>query len=372
MGFSVVICEKNGSKHVDKVTALSPTLMVLQHLQFEASDCITFPPDLYDLPRAGPAYSYYIPGYKINSNVSRINHAVRAAELPFPALGIDEDSTTPFQSQVPPSIKSVESSIGAVSGSMVLASCLFCNLLSPSLEFNLEHMYKSHGMFIPDQEHLNDGEGFITFLTNIVYELLSCLYCGMTKSTVDGLQQHMVDKGHCMINIGGTPSLELFYRPSSGDPDTIFEDRREAEGYDSAVSRRDPASLGDDTVSSDYQLHLASGKTLGHRSQARYYRQNLHNHPTAAERATRLIISDMDADGYTPNSSGKRRKLVSRAAGGDGMIGVPESQQRTLKAVEKKILQQEGKARNDYRWALERTANQQKHFRPDYPGPPNG
>ncbi|MCJ1421916.1 hypothetical protein MMC32_008283 [Xylographa parallela] len=194
----------------------------------------------------------------------------------------------------------------------------------------------------------------------------------MTKSTIDGVQQHMIDKGHCMINITQSISFELFYRPSSGDPGTSFKDRRKDEGYDSTVSRRYPVGPGDDTVSSEYQLHLASGKTLGHRSQARYYRQNLHNHPTAAERAARLTISDMDADKNTPTPNAERRQLVFRGAGGDGMIGVPESQQRTLKAVEKKMLQQEGRARNEYRWALERTANQQKHFRPDYPGPPNG
>ncbi|MCJ1384956.1 hypothetical protein MMC17_008074 [Xylographa soralifera] len=299
-------------------------------------------------------------------------HEVRAAELHSLTLGIYKNSTTSNQNDVPPSINSEESSISAVSGSMVLTSCLFCSLLSPSTELSLEHMYKSHGMFVPDQDNLSNAEGLIIYLTNIVYESLSCLYCGMTKSTIDGLQQHMIDKGHCMINVGENASLGLFYRHSSSDPDTDFEDRREDQGYDSTVSDRDATSLEDDAVSSEYQLHLASGKTIGHRSQARYYRQNLHNHITAAERATHLAIPCMDSDGNTAARTRERRQLVTRGDGGNGMIGVPESQQRALRAVEKKMLQQEVRARNEYRWALERTANQQKHFRPDYPGPPNG
>ena len=253
--------------------------------------------------------------------------------------------------------------MGAVGGSIIFTSCLFCNMLSSSLELNFEHMYKSHGMFVPDQEHLSDAEGLIIYLIKIVYESLSCLYCGSTKSTIDGLQQHMIDKGHCMINTDEDASLELFYRPYSDDPDSEFENSCEDKGYDSMVSHRDPAISEDDAVTSEFQLHLYSGKTLGHRSQARYYRQNLHNHSTTAERATRLTISDMDADQDIQVTSRERRQLVSRADDGNGMIGVPESRQRTMRAVEKKMLQQEGRARNEYRWALERTANQQRHFR---------
>ncbi|MCJ1392737.1 hypothetical protein MMC18_005608 [Xylographa bjoerkii] len=194
----------------------------------------------------------------------------------------------------------------------------------------------------------------------------------MTKGTVDGLQQHMRDKGHCMINIDENAGVELFYSPSSSNSDTDFEDCSDDRGYTNMVSQIGAGSPENAAVSSEYELQLLSGKTLGYRSQSRYYRQNLHNYSTAAERAACLTIPDTDSGEGASAPNTERRQLVSRANSGNGMIGGPELQQHALRAVEKKMLQQEVRARNHYRWAVERTANQQKHFRPDYPGPPNG
>ena len=78
----------------------------------------------------------------------------------------------------------------------------------------------------------------------------------------------------------------------------------------------------------DYELHLPSGKSVGHRSLNRYFRQNLHNHPSPEERAERLAIEaareddDMDVD---DGASGVRgRALVNRELRGLGVTAITD------------------------------------------------
>ena len=46
----------------------------------------------------------------------------------------------------------------------------------------------------------------------------------------------------------------------------------------------------------DYELHLSNGKSIGHRSLNKYFRQNLHSYPTPEERAERLAIEEAEAE----------------------------------------------------------------------------
>ncbi|MCJ1225152.1 hypothetical protein MMC12_001801 [Toensbergia leucococca] len=247
--------------------------------------------------------------------------------------------------------------------------CLFCNVHSASLELNLAHMFKMHGMFIPNQEYLNDTESLLGYLFRIISEFHTCLSCGITKSTVEGIQQHMKDKGHCMINFDDDTELELFYDFS------ISESNTEDEGGANPThenDENDDERPTDPITSSEYELHLPSGKTLGHRSHARYYRQNLHNYPTPAERAEQRAIEEASSIDSPEPGPEKGRRVATRANGGSGMIGVPETQKRALRAVEKKMLKLDIRARNQFQWAVEKSSNSQKHFHNDVPGPKLG
>lgn len=125
----------------------------------------------------------------------------------------------------------------------------------------------------------------------------------------------------------------------------------------------------------DYELHLPSGRTAGHRSLNKYYRQNLRNYPTPEERAQQRMIEDErhdsdaddedteEADTTQQNGGTRGRQLVSRANGGLGMLGVSESKKREIRAVEKRDLKRQQRAQNRYQWGNERRANFQKHFR---------
>lgn len=127
----------------------------------------------------------------------------------------------------------------------------------------------------------------------------------------------------------------------------------------------------------DYELHLPSGRTAGHRSLKTYYRQNLRNYPTAEERIQQRMLedgrhdSDADdedtstSDATSPVQSGhdRGRQVMSRANGGLGMIGVSDAKKREVRAVEKRDTKRAQRAQNRYQAGNERRNNFQKHFR---------
>lgn len=119
---------------------------------------------------------------------------------------------------------------------------------------------------------------------------------------------------------------------------------------------------------SDYELHLPFGRTAGHRSLSRYYRQNLHNYPTPAERLERRMIADAaedsDSEGQAiVQNEGRGRQIATRANGGSGMIGVSDAKKGEIRAVEKRERKREQRARQEYQWAVDKKGNSQKHFR---------
>lgn len=125
----------------------------------------------------------------------------------------------------------------------------------------------------------------------------------------------------------------------------------------------------------DYELHLPSGRTAGHRSLARIYRQNLHNYPTPQERLERSQrtieagMTDEDGDAVMDDADASRpeqrnahsRALTNRSEG--GMLGITSAQKREVRAAEKRDRRAGNKARNRYQSKLEKQNNYQKHYR---------
>jgi len=123
----------------------------------------------------------------------------------------------------------------------------------------------------------------------------------------------------------------------------------------------------------DTELHLPSGRAVGHRSMARYYRQNLHNYPTPEERAERLAIEaagGSDGEGERGRrqqvarrqNGGKFGAVVSRANGGSGMTGVTEQKKKEVgRAVPRSVQQQQRREKRN-EWMLNRRNNHQEHY----------
>lgn len=122
---------------------------------------------------------------------------------------------------------------------------------------------------------------------------------------------------------------------------------------------------------SDYELHLPSGRTAGHRSLNKYFKQNLHNHPSAEERQEQLAIEaaassdseEADQRVARRNERERGRALTSRANGGTGMLGVTTEKKREVLAAEKRSRKVEERERRKFQWGNNKQGNFQKHFR---------
>jgi pre-60S factor REI1 len=159
--------------------------------------------------------------------------------------------------------------------------------------------------------------------------------------------------------------LDLHRHHSHNDP----RPHKNSDGYHSHAHSSARAVYHD-----DFELHLPSGRTAGHRSLRAYFRQNLRNYPSAEERAQQNAIADSrhdsDADDSDTDNATERgdddrrgRQIISRADGGLGMIGVSEAKKREVKAVEKRARKQEQRDQARYQWGNDKRGNAQKHYR---------
>ncbi|KAI8724078.1 C2H2-type domain-containing protein [Fusarium sp. LHS14.1] len=138
--------------------------------------------------------------------------------------------------------------------------------------------------------------------------------------------------------------------------------RHQADGWHSHAHKPTRAVFYD-----DYELHLPSGKSVGHRSLNRYFRQNLHNHPSAEERAEQLAIEEAaqdeegtPSDGQLVHANGRSREMVPRGMG--GMVGVTEQHKRGARRAEERgrTLETVHTKRND--WAYGKKLNNHKNY----------
>ncbi|EPS41122.1 hypothetical protein H072_5006 [Dactylellina haptotyla CBS 200.50] len=313
--------------------------------------------------------------------------------------------------------------------SLPITECLFCANPSPTLQQNLEHMAKLHGLFIPEQRYLVNLEGLVRYLGQKVLIGHTCLYCNKAKGGLDGIRTHMRDKGHCMIAFDSEEEmLEIgeFYDfrstyDSAGSDDEDEEDWEDEQGNkakgrdetwetDSEASSCDSEEIGSLRVApsrklshhrsssshhledgwhshahshshthathvyfTETEMHLPTGRSVGHRSLARYYRQNLRDHPRFGEEGDdTLAIKDGDAestgegDSAAPTNAAEARRnkaLISRGNGGQGLALASKAAQHRAKKLEKKDRAVEERGRGRYQAKIEKAANNQKHYR---------
>jgi pre-60S factor REI1 len=159
---------------------------------------------------------------------------------------------------------------------LTMEDCLFCAHSSDSFEINLKHMAEIHSFFIPDVEYLVDLRGLIRYLGEKVGVGHMCLYCngkGRELHSVEAVQKHMRDKGHCKLLYEGDAELEIaeFY-----DFTPSYRDFDETKRDEQAEMEVDKSEICPFIAEEDFQLVLPSGIRLGHRSLKRYYKQRLY------------------------------------------------------------------------------------------------
>lgn len=115
--------------------------------------------------------------------------------------------------------------------------CIFCGVDSGTFDDSLAHMSKTHSFSIPYLDHLTvEVPVLVKYLHLVIYGYGECILCSARRNTVEGIQHHMVAKGHCRFNV--TADFVDFYDL----PDTV-EFRNDEES-----------------------LRLPSGKLLSHRA----------------------------------------------------------------------------------------------------------
>ncbi|KAJ5105393.1 Cytoplasmic 60S subunit biogenesis factor REI1 [Penicillium alfredii] len=266
--------------------------------------------------------------------------------------------------------------------------CLFCRVDSSDIHTNVEHMSKNHGMFIPERDYLVDLDGLIHYLYRKITENNECLYCHAIRNNAPGARTHMRDKGHCMIafeaeeeqiEIGQYYDFRSTYSDDEEEsaPEISGVKVNNSEGDDEGWETETSASsVDDDEIDShrkapaiyqdEYELHLPSGKSVGHRSLAKYYRQNLHNYPSADERVSRQLAienGEIQEDEEKPRGRNANRALISRGNGGTGMIGATEAQKHTAVTSERRERTRALRQENRYTARIQRANNHQKHWR---------
>ncbi|KAI0710958.1 C2H2 type zinc-finger-domain-containing protein [Earliella scabrosa] len=240
--------------------------------------------------------------------------------------------------------------------------CLFCTQPphdSPTIDANLAHMASHHGLFVPEPDRLIDAPSFLTHLAAIVFRFHECLYCGVRKASAAAAQTHMRDKGHCMINLDNPESKLLEFWELSDDSDEGGD-----EDEDQRQKNRGMVQL------SDAALRLPSGAVVSSRSESRYTRPSSTVHtraipakPTLVRAGGAEIARDDPKTGRA--TSGTTRRIGARDE--RGLVGVSAQQRKALLAVEKKMRKRDAVIKSAQRWAAERMANRQKHFRTEVP-----
>lgn len=170
--------------------------------------------------------------------------------------------------------------------------CVFCPKKFDGVEPNVRHMFKEHGLYVPERSYLSDLGGLLAFLAEQVWKNLNCLLCGFNGRNLELLWQHMSNKGHCRIpyelkedkrRVG---AFYTFYddeepvKPRGGQRVAFSEDTTEDNGEN--VLEDTPSDLEDNGINDNYQLvHidnqgemlLPNGTVLGTRNLNRQYRQ---------------------------------------------------------------------------------------------------
>ncbi|KAL7754991.1 hypothetical protein ACKLNR_014748 [Fusarium oxysporum f. sp. zingiberi] len=232
--------------------------------------------------------------------------------------------------------------------------CIICTHNDESFDKSLIHMETAHGLRIPFRDHLIvDLETVIWYLYFLVATYRECIYCGTRRRTVEGIQQHMRDKGHCRVEL--TDEMQEFY---------------DLEGL-KAHGRENAVSVDNES------LRLSSGKILSHRdAPTTKPRRASPQEETQENRAP--LPSHAASDALTARDK-KDAALASQLArlsvkDQQSLMHLTSSEQRSFLLQRKKEMDAVRRAERKMRLKTERLSNKtmMTHFKNDVPGRSNG
>ncbi|KAK6453755.1 C2H2 type zinc-finger-domain-containing protein [Scheffersomyces xylosifermentans] len=223
-----------------------------------------------------------------------------------------------------------------------ITHCFYCGQNNHEIENNIKHMYSKHGLYIPERTYLADLEGLLNYLSEVIAIDNECLVCGFEGKNLVSIRQHISSKGHCKIPYetkeekNAVAEFYDFYveeeKPKKtksrksvafleDSSNNIIVDLEDADGEQGLQEdERDDDDMVDDSgINDNYtlvqidrsgvELTLPTGSRIGHRSMARYYRQNIAL-PTEASEASKTValVDRRFASGLTSYEVTKQEK----------------------------------------------------------------
>lgn len=233
-----------------------------------------------------------------------------------------------------------------------IRDCIYCDAKFKETERNVSHMFREHGLYIPERSYLADLEGLLKFLIEIIVIEKKCFCCGFEGSSLESIRAHTNSKRHCRVPYETKEERERlgnFY-------DFSLAEGNEAEGTFSNVDNKtqssDASKAGEDreagshdgqidinsnftTVSVDdtgMELTLPTGARLGHRTGQRYYRQNLPSPPDNNDSRRTVTAAD--------------RRMISGVTEKQYKQGIKKMQQLERNDISRQIRQEKSKKVN--------------------------
>lgn len=160
--------------------------------------------------------------------------------------------------------------------------CIFCGMNNGEIEANVRHMFKRHGLYIPERSFLSDLKGLLAYLSLMVSQF-QCIVCSFQGRNLELVWQHMSTKGHCRIPYESKEDkrkVGMFY--------TFYEEPEFRESTGTKVAFTDSEQETDLDIEDDHgvtdnyqvadidnngELVLPNGLVIGTRNRQRQYRQ---------------------------------------------------------------------------------------------------
>eukprot|EP01096_Ripella_sp_DP13-Kostka_P009046 TRINITY_DN3416_c0_g1_i2.p1 TRINITY_DN3416_c0_g1~~TRINITY_DN3416_c0_g1_i2.p1 ORF type:complete len:417 (+),score=208.46 TRINITY_DN3416_c0_g1_i2:127-1377(+) len=178
------------------------------------------------------------------------------------------------------------------------SQCMMCKKVCGSVEGLLDHMARRHTFAIPDLEFVSDMDALIDYLQQKVYIGYCCLACDKPFQSVSAVQLHMEDKGHCFLSEEAEEDILDFYN---------YEKSWQEDRMLSLVSAVDAGKV--ELRDGGYSLALASGRVIGHRDLAVYYRQRHRDPLPSSPSALALSLQKYRALGWYNSPTEAKRDL---------------------------------------------------------------
>ena len=176
---------------------------------------------------------------------------------------------------------------------------LFDGHASASFEANVSYMRRHHSFIVPFADRLAEPRRLFAYLQEKVERRGVCLCCQRAFGSAEACRSHMRDKAHCRVDCesaAGAQELRPFYfgglpglharggvsamRTGSARRGTRAGASSEGDagdggdGGDGDADADDASAAGGGGTAADaFELVLADGRRLGHRSLRTYYRQ---------------------------------------------------------------------------------------------------